>query len=184
MHDPKKRSEQVGELEAASQALFRYGRIFGKFPLRQQLSDGRHGVELSHVLVVEAVEVGQQADQEVTIGSVATYLEIDPSTASRLVAMTLRAGYLARTKSLVDARAVQLELTPAGVQLAADARHYQREIFEQATNEWSDDERQIFAQLFIKFVDVVTDLRSAQEMGEGGKPSSERPKVLPAPRKD
>jgi DNA-binding MarR family transcriptional regulator len=164
MQDSQEINEQLVDSDAASQALFRFGRIFGKFPLRQQLSEGRHGVELSHVLVVEAVEAGQHADREVTIGSVANYLEIDPSTASRLVAMTLRAGYLARTKSLVDARAVQLELTPAGVQLAADARHYQREIFEQATGDWSDDEREIFARLFIKFVNAVVDLRVAQEM--------------------
>jgi DNA-binding MarR family transcriptional regulator len=155
------------DLEVASQALFNLGRKFSKFPQHDFLSakQGRP-VELSYILVVQAIAARQGMEQEVTIGTIATHLEIDPSTASRLVAMTERAGYLARKTSLADGRATQLELTPAGVKLAADARQFQQSIFEQITSDWSDEERRTFVPLFIKFVDGVVESLAVQRRAE------------------
>ena len=155
-------SEKV-DIEAASQALFQLGRKFAKFPQHEYLaSQAGRGLELSYILVVQATEARQNVEQEVTIGSIAAHLEIDPSTASRLVAMTERAGYLARKSSVADGRATQLELTPAGVKLAADARQFQRAIFEEVTAGWSAEERQTFVPLFIKFVEAVSESLAAQ----------------------
>lgn len=149
-------------LDQASQALFNLGRLFSKplSPHRPAESGGR-AVELSRILVVQAIEAGSTGpDREMTVGTVAARLEIDPSTASRLVAETIRDGYLARTASQTDARRVPLTLTAAGRALATDARRYQRAVFEQVTRDWSDEERREFARLFVRFAAAVADARA------------------------
>lgn len=82
--------------------------------------------------------------------------------------MSERAGYLTRSPSAQDGRASQLELTPAGAKLAADARHYQQEVFEQAMAGWREEERQQFTPLFVRFVGNVLEMLAVQvEEGEG-----------------
>jgi len=149
--------------DEAGQALFRLGRIVGKQSMSQILTErGGHSSELSRVLVVQAVADGPDAPRgEATVGLVAERLGIDPSTASRLVAETIQAGYLSRDTSRADARRVQLSLTHAGRALSEDARRYQRAVFEHLTREWSDGERYEFARLLSRFVDAVADTRAA-----------------------
>jgi DNA-binding MarR family transcriptional regulator len=144
-------------LEEAGQALFRLGRFFARQPMQRLVAEGTdRSAELSRALVVQAVEPGPaEPDREVTVGLVAERLGVDPSTASRLVAETIRAGYLARAASPVDARRVRLELTVAGRELAENVRRYQGVVFEQVTRDWSDRERQEFARLFITFARAV-----------------------------
>ncbi len=156
------RPEGSSVLDDAGQALFRLGRIFSKQPMSQVLM-GRTGraVELSRVLVVQAVEAGpEEPGREVTVGMVADRLGIDPSTASRVVAETIAAGYLSRVASAADGRRVHLALTDAGRTLSAQARRYQRGVFEHVTRDWSDQERHAFAGLLTRFVDAVTDTRA------------------------
>ena len=143
-------------LSEASRALFQLGRTFSKIPQRQSGSQGTTQIaELSQILVVQAVETATKLRQSATVAAVAEALLIEPSTASRLVAQTIRAGYLARTVSPHDGRAAQLTLTVAGQALADHARHYQRTVFDQVTQDWSDAERQTFARLFVKFAQAV-----------------------------
>lgn len=144
-------------LDAAGQALFRFGRFFSKHPMRDYMMQ-RTGkaVEISRILVAEAVAAGpEEPDQEITVGIVASRLGIDPSTASRLVMETINAGYLSRTASQTDGRRLRLELTANGRELVTQAHQYQRGIFEEVTHEWSEQERQEFARLLVKFVASV-----------------------------
>lgn len=152
----------LSQLEQAGQALFRLGRIFSKQPMREQLMGRtKQAVELSRILVSEAVAMGpEEPDQEITVGVVAERLAIDPSTASRLVAETMNAGYLVRVPSQIDSRRAALELTEAGRELVELAHHYQRTVFEQVTGDWPADERQEFARLLIKFVTSFSEARS------------------------
>lgn len=107
------------DVEMASRALFRLGRKFARFPLHELLeTDQRHSLELSYILVVQAIEERQKVGQEANIGSIAADLEIEASTASRLVAAAERAGYIMRKKSSADGRATLIELTQAGIRLA------------------------------------------------------------------
>ncbi|MGI8687175.1 MAG: MarR family winged helix-turn-helix transcriptional regulator [Thermomicrobiales bacterium] len=123
----------------------------------------RRALELSRILVVQAVEAGTaDPGEEMTIGVVARRLDIDPSTASRLVSETIRAGYLTGDPSSTDARRIRLTLTDAGRALAAAARRYQRATFEHITRDWSEGERQEFARLFIKFADSLAESRADQ----------------------
>jgi DNA-binding MarR family transcriptional regulator len=149
-------------LNQAGQTLFRLGRIFSKQPMREQLMGStKNAVELSRILVSEAVAAGpEEPDQEITVGVVAERLAIDPSTASRLVAETMNAGYLSRVASQTDSRRIRLELTEAGRELVASAHHYQSTVFEQITLDWSEADRQEFARLLIKFVASFAETRA------------------------
>jgi len=151
-------------LDEAGQALFRLGRMFSRQPMRQRVTEhSRRALELSRILVVQAVEAGAtESGEEMTIGVVARRLDIDPSTASRLVSETIRAGYLSGAPSSTDARRIQLTLTDAGRALAAAAQCYQRATFEHITRGWPDSERQEFARLFIKFANSLTESRASQ----------------------
>jgi DNA-binding MarR family transcriptional regulator len=162
-------------LDAAGQALFQLGRHFGRQPLPAIL-DGRsaRAVELSRVLVVQAVtdELGglagpNEPPTEVTVGAIAERLGVDPSTASRLVAETIRSGFLVRSPSTVDGRRACLMLTEHGRALDAASRRFQRQVFEQATQGWTACDRQAFARLFVRFAASVADLRAAQLSREG-----------------
>lgn len=137
----------------AAQALFQLARMYGR-PTRQVLgeSDGR-AVELSRILVVQAV--GALDGRAATVGAVARQLDVDPSTASRLVAETVREGYLVRAPGQSDARRAVLALTPAGQQLAGAALRYQRSVFERATQDWPAPEREAFARQFVAFARAV-----------------------------
>lgn len=153
------RADDATLLDAAGQALFRLGRLFSKPPPAPDLADraGR-AIELSRILVVQAVAAGPPDQEgEMTVGGVAARLDIDPSTASRLVAEALADGYLSRSTSRADARRANLDLTDAGRALAAAARRYQRAVFEHVTRAWPDDERREFARLFVTFADAVAD---------------------------
>jgi DNA-binding MarR family transcriptional regulator len=139
----------------AGQALFRLGRMFSRHSMREQLtrSTGK-APDLSQILVTEAVALAraEQPEQEVTVGVVAERLAIDPSTASRLVAETIAAGYLTRMPSQTDSRRICLEPTRAGEILVEQAHFYQQSVFEQITHQWPEQERQQFARLLVKFV--------------------------------
>lgn len=157
--------DNLQSVEAAGEALFRLGRKFSRFPQREVLSakQGR-GVELSHILVVQAVEARQRLEDEVLIGSVATYLEIDASTASRLVATSQRGGYLTSQPSSVDRRATTLTLTPSGTKLADDAKAFHHSVFEKVTDGWTGEEKRIFIPLFLRFVDQVINALSESQV--------------------
>lgn len=158
MNDPSKmKTNEEAILTTASRALFHLGRTFSKLPMRQSLLEQSvQSVELSQILVVQAIEGATENGQAATVGDVAAALAIDPSTASRLVAQSIRTGYLTRVAAQHDGRAVHLALTTTGRTLADHAHHYQRAVFAQVTGDWSAEERYTFARLFVKFADAVT----------------------------
>lgn len=155
-----RKTSDAAALDAAGQALFRLGRMFDRQRVRRVLAQSTGGsVELSRILAVQAVqavEAGlEEPGAEVTVGAVAERLEVDQSTASRLVADTIRDGYLSRATSEADGRRSRLELTEAGRRLAEDSRRYQRSVFEDLTRGWPAGEREEFARLLAKFADSV-----------------------------
>jgi DNA-binding MarR family transcriptional regulator len=145
------------DVAIAARALFALGRTFAHQPLRERLreSSGR-AIDLSRVLVVQAVDDGLSADDGgVTVGTVAERLGIDPSTASRLVADATRDGYLARSASQHDGRRACLALTGAGRLLVEASRRFQRQVFLEATSAWPEEERTQFARLFVRFAEAI-----------------------------
>ncbi|MFG2091757.1 MULTISPECIES: MarR family winged helix-turn-helix transcriptional regulator [unclassified Spirillospora] len=92
---------------------------------------------------------------EVTVGAVAERLEIDPSTASRLVGHAIDAGLLSRRPSPVDARRANLGLTEAGRRVKQVADRFRRAYFDELMSGWSATERTEFARLLTRFVDAA-----------------------------
>jgi DNA-binding MarR family transcriptional regulator len=76
--------------------------------------------------------------------------------ASRLVAAAIRARYVARFASQADGRRIGLELTLAGHELARAGHQFRRAVFARATHDWSEREREQFADLLTRFTDTLT----------------------------
>lgn len=110
--------------------------------------------------VVDAVEEGpDHPGQEITVGLVADRLGIDPSRASRLVAATIKAGYLRRVASQADGRRIHLELTPAAEEVVATAHRFRQDLYDRLMGDWSAQDRDTFASLLNRFTDALTQWR-------------------------
>jgi DNA-binding MarR family transcriptional regulator len=146
-------------------ALFHIRRVWAKpeimRKLREQGPSGRP-VQTSSLLVVHAVaglnrpahhppSTDATAQADVTVGAVAERLEIDPSTASRLVGHAIDAGFVARHPSPTDARRVNLQLTDSGRRLKAVADRFRRAYLAELLSDWTDAERAEFARLLTRF---------------------------------
>ncbi|MFI0410879.1 MarR family winged helix-turn-helix transcriptional regulator [Actinomadura sp. 3N508] len=155
-------------------ALFHLRRIWAKPDLMKRIraqTPGERPLQISNLMVVNAVaaltaaaaaeESGRADDDpdrscsEVTVGAVAERLEIDPSTASRLVGHAIDAGLLSRRPSPVDARRANLGLTEAGHRVKQVADRFRRAYLDTLMTGWSADERAEFARLLTRFADAA-----------------------------
>ncbi|GAA1806226.1 MarR family winged helix-turn-helix transcriptional regulator [Actinomadura chokoriensis] len=151
-------------------ALFHLRRVWAKPDLmkriRAQTSAGPDGrpLQLSNLMVVNAVAALTAAAEkpecatrpcEVTVGAVAERLEIDPSTASRLVGHAIDAGLVSRRPSPVDARRANLGLTEAGLRVKRVADRSRRAYLDALMAGWTADERAEFARLLTRFADAA-----------------------------
>jgi len=109
--------------------------------------------DLPSNLVINIVEA---ADGEVTVGSLAEQLAVDPSVASRMVPN----GYLERVASQRDGRRTVLRITPEGLTLRDRFRRQQRQAFEPITRDWPEHERLEFARLLLKYADSTDGLNA------------------------
>ena len=152
-------------LSAISLALFHLRRVWAKPDLmkriRAQTSAGPGGrpLQQSNLMVVHAVAAlnaaAQSPDDEVTVGAVAERLEIDPSTASRLVGHAIDAGLVSRRPSPVDARRANLGLTEAGERVKQVADRFRRAYIAELMADWTPQERTEFARLLTRFADAA-----------------------------
>jgi DNA-binding MarR family transcriptional regulator len=151
-------------------ALFHLRRVWAKPDLmkriRAQTSAGPDGrpLQLSTLMVVNAIAALTAAAEtpecatrpcEVTVGAVAERLEIDPSTASRLVGHAIDAGLVSRRPSPVDARRANLGLTEAGLRVKRVADRSRRAYLDALMTGWTPDERAQFARLLTRFADAA-----------------------------
>lgn len=117
--------------------------------------------DLTRTLVLNIVlEHTRDEDAEVTVGTVAELLGVDPSVGSRMVSDSIKAGYLKRVASQQDGRRTVLELSPEGSELLARFRRFQREAFEYITADWPERDRLEFARLMLRYVDALAGLRN------------------------
>ncbi len=100
------------DLAGLDDALVRLRRLWSS--PRQVIDHDGRPVEMSSVLVVEACARGAARGDEVSVGDVAAFADVTPSTASRLVDRAVRADLVRRSASGHDARRSMLQLTPAG----------------------------------------------------------------------
>lgn len=130
--------------------------------LRAQTSGGPGGrpLQISNLMVVHAVAALSAAGEEdtgpeVTVGAVAERLEIDPSTASRLVGHALDAGLVSRRPSPLDARRANLGLTEAGRRVKRVADRFRRAYLDRLMTGWPPEDRAEFARLLTRFADAA-----------------------------
>lgn len=145
-------------LAVVDHAFFQLRRIWAKPHLAKQLSEQEGGkrVHLSNLMVINALaHLRSETSGEVSVGAVAERLDVDPSTASRLVALAIEAGFVARWVSPADARRAHLELTDAGERVAAVARQFRRRYYERLMADWEPAERAEFARLLRRFTDAA-----------------------------
>ncbi|MBX6765921.1 MAG: winged helix-turn-helix transcriptional regulator [Actinomadura rubrobrunea] len=164
--DSAERADPV--LSEIGLALFHLRRVWIKPDLmkkiRAQTSGGPGGrpLQLSNLMVVHAVaELSAAAENadgpggEVTVGAVAERLEIDPSTASRLVGHAIDAGLVSRRPSPVDARRANLGLTEAGRRVRQVAERSRRAYLAGLMADWTSEERAQFARLLTRFAEAA-----------------------------
>ncbi len=104
-------------------------------------------IDMSTIWVVDSL---RRAPRQ-TIAELADAMDVAHSTASRLVARAERAGAVARTCDPRDTRRVNVTLTDAGRDLAAQALAYRLRILSAATSDWTAQQRHTFATLLTRF---------------------------------
>lgn len=114
--------------------------------LRRRAPTGEGGLTRNLVLNI----VGDR-DGETTVGTLATEMGVSQPVASRAAASAIEAGMLRRVASQADGRRTVLELTGKGL---AERRRFasaQRRVFEEITARWTDEERDQFARLLLRY---------------------------------
>lgn len=141
-------------------ALFHLRRVWAKPDLMRKVREqtpGSRPLQMSNLMVVSAVSrLGRGAGNEVTVGAVAERLEIDPSTASRLVGHAIDAGFVSRRPSPADARRANLQLTDAGRRVMEAAERHRHTYIMHLMADWPEGDRIEFARLLSKFAQSAT----------------------------
>ncbi|GHA36546.1 hypothetical protein GCM10007989_35840 [Devosia pacifica] len=123
-------------------------------------------IEASALDILFLVEGKPELD-EVTVGTVAERLGVDPSRASRLVADAVSRGVLKRVASQADARRICLELTDKGADYARRFRTHKLKLFAEALGGWSEADLVQFSALFERFSQWVSEARTRNLSGPG-----------------
>jgi DNA-binding MarR family transcriptional regulator len=100
-------------------------------------------------------DTGGEPGVEVTVGAVAERLDVDPSTASRLVAHAIEAGLVARRPAPGGPPPAILELTAAGERVLEAMNMFRRHYLQRLMADWTDAERAEFAGLLRRFTDAA-----------------------------
>jgi len=145
-------------LSQIGSSLLRLRRFWGRPDLVRRLREqtpGRRPLQLSNLMVVSAVGRLGALGGEVTVGAVAERLEIDPSTASRLVGHAIDAGFVSRRASAADARRADLQLTESGRRVLEAADRNRNAYIDRVMRDWPESDRREFARLLTAFAEGV-----------------------------
>jgi len=104
-------------------------------------------IELSTVRVLHAVD---QSPTPTSVGTVATTLAIDPSTASRLVDQRVSEGLLTRSPDPDDRRRLVLEMTSAGRALLDELAASRTTMLEEVTADWTSTDIVMLERLLLR----------------------------------
>jgi DNA-binding MarR family transcriptional regulator len=122
-------------LELLDVALSRLRRIWGRPNLREVLiAHFGQAVEPGTIRTLRAIEGLVRPD--LGMGEVAAALDVEPSTASRLVERLVEEGLVARTPCEADRRRVHLQLTGEGENFLARARAARMATYRQILRDW------------------------------------------------
>jgi len=148
--------EDANEAEANRAAI---GRSMGRWRLligrrvmaRLAIKNVAPDLEITHLDVLDAVSRGEP-EGEVTVGTIAELMMIDPSRASRIVADMVARGALRREASQTDARRIIVVMTDLGRQLMLEVKAVKRGVIESILADWPEEDVAVFSGLFDRFV--------------------------------
>ena len=156
-----------GLSEAAAEAVVAIDAVMNKVRRSVQRRDfGRlilaridPSLEVSHLDAIIALNavVGDNPQDEVTVGIIAERMGIDPSRASRISADLVERGYAFRVASQLDARRICLKLTAKSERLVTAVRQTKWRIFAGALAQWDEQELVTFATLLERFAGWAID---------------------------
>ena len=138
-------------------------RLIGRLAIQSVAPD----LELSHLDVLDAVRRAQPAE-EVTVGTIAEMLRIDPSRASRVVADMVSRNILRRAASQADARRIVVVMTPIGQRLLAEIRAQKMALIGEILDGWSEKDVDAFAALYERFIDGYEKAFERRDKGTPG----------------
>lgn len=120
------------------------------------LADLAIDIDLAGLDVLLAIEgpsgaFDEATEGEVTVGTVAERLGIDPSRASRIAAQMVDRGHARRGVSQADARRVVIRLTERGAAVVAAVRAHKSLLLGDFLSEWSAETLESFVQSLERF---------------------------------
>lgn len=132
---------------------------------RLAISRAGAGLELSHLDMLSLVRRLSRT-QEVTVGAIAEQMRLDHSRVSRVVADLVKRGVLRREASQEDARRTLVALTDEGLAWLDRLNDVKHEVINQVLADWSEEDLELFANLFERFVERFEQHATANEGGE------------------
>ncbi|MDH6225325.1 MULTISPECIES: MarR family transcriptional regulator [Streptomyces] len=116
-------------------------------------------------------------EQEGPMGvkALAAGMGIDSSTVTRQVAPLVEAGLVRRTSHPEDGRAVVLDLSVRGRSRLEEVRSSRRRLMAELTEDWSEEERQVFCVLLTRMNDAFSERMAVQSGGRFSAEPSDEP---------
>jgi DNA-binding MarR family transcriptional regulator len=176
-HAPSK-IEAETDLSEGEATRASIGRSMGRWRLmvgrrvlaRLAIDNVAPGLELTHLDVLDAVWRAQP-EGEVTVGTIAEFMRIDPSRASRIVADMVARGALRREASQADARRIIVVMTELGTRLMMQIKAVKRGVIESILADWPEEDVATFSQLFDRFVnDFEAFYQNRENAGQKAEP--------------
>jgi DNA-binding MarR family transcriptional regulator len=137
-------------------AFGRLRRLWESPGLRRRFHE-RMGVAIDPA-IVRTLRAVATATDECGVGDVAEALNVDGSTASRLVDKAAALGYLARSGSERDRRRTMLSLTTTGADLQRRSLRVREELLAELTADLTDDDIDLLADLLERLARRLGDM--------------------------
>lgn len=113
------------------------------------------GVQLDRPAAMILQTLILHKSEQLGVQDLALLLGIEPPSVSRKAQELEHAGYLRRQRSSDDRRAVRLQVTAAGHEMADRLWQAQRSIMSQVLQNWPSNDRQRFVSLFARFAEEL-----------------------------
>ena len=145
---------EKSDLAGLDDALVRLRRLWST-PRQMVIDDNGRHIEMSSVLVVEACATAVARGELIGVAEVAEFVDVAPSTASRLVDRAVHAGLVRKSPAQHDGRRNMIELTPADQALRDRASTARLAWLHGVVTGWPDADLTTLVTLLQRFADAV-----------------------------
>ena len=144
----------ASDIDQIGRTMSRY-RVLAKSRIISRLVIGKTvpDLDIGYIDIVELIGRCSRNGEEVTVGTVAEYMCIDPSRASRAVSSLVDRELVRRGVSQEDARRAVIFLTEKGQSLLSDKIQVKLDLIEKLVANWPEEDVSRFAELYSRFLD-------------------------------